>query len=538
MPPSIQQRHETRGRRRGRLALPARAAVIACAALTGCEGDADRAARDRTIVLASPFGDAFSAAVEEVAARYVKTHPDVIVNVLDRPLRGYDTWVETQLVAGRPPDIFFSHAANENRKRDLVISLDDWLDRPNPYTGRTWRDAFVPGILLRYADEVNRVNMIPGDVRGYGFYYNKSIFAEAGVEPPRTWSQLLTACRALKAADVIPLACAGRGEARDFAWFIWGVRGLQDMLLRHLQDDLVRYKRDADWRMDLSDPWNDVGVRIALEDIMLAHVRGPFDPLRNPDWGAACRLLKELVPFYPPGFTGLTMREAKGLFISGRAAMIYLDTAFAYELNAALAELADTDRAFAVGLFPWPALTTASVDRPRLSPPRGQIEAGQKWNVARTTTQREARAVDFLRFLLTPEHVELVQLRVPAPNLPSIAAAEARPGVAAFREAWLGHGISAMHWMSTSFDPEAEARFIRQMQLYLLGEITLDQLMQRAHAEIVPTFQRAARQLDLDVGWVAGELEAAGEQVPAWLLQLRAERGAAPQAVTARPAAR
>lgn len=494
--------------------------VVVQLTLSGCGDGHDGSARDQQVVLAAPFGEEFSNAMRHVGDQFEAQHAGVTVRIVNRPAAGYDTWIETQLVSGRAPDIFFSHDANRNRKRGLVIGLDAYLDEPDAVTGRPWREQIVPGILERYADERNRVNMVPGDVRGYGFYCNEQLFERAGVAPPTTWAQLVEVCRKLKQSGVIPFACGGGSEPRDFAWFIWGLRGLQDMLLRHLEDEVLLYKREPDWTMDLTDPWNDTHLEFAMEDLVVAYARGTFSPLQNPDWAVACRLLKELVPYYPPGFAGMTANDAKDLFITGRAAIIYYDTAFAYELRAATEEPGSTATTLKVGMFTWPALTRDTIDRPQLSPPRGQIEGGKKWNVAQSNDTRQRRAIDFLRFMLRPENVEYVQSQQTAPSLPSVIDAKGEPGVERFRSQWLEHGISKITWVCASFDPQAEDQFIRQMQLYLIDQITLGELMRRSDALIVPTFLRTAQTVGLDVAWIREELKKAGDVAPAWLDEL------------------
>lgn len=489
--------------------------------MASCDGNRSSHPREKTIVIAGHFGEEFAQATQHVADLYTQEHPDILVKVINRPPQGYDTWVETQLVARRPPDIFHSHYMNEFRKRDLVISLDDHLEQTNKHTGKKWRDQFVPGILDRYSDEIHRVNMIPSEVRGYGFYYNQNIFHQAEAEPPKTWAELMRVCAKIKQAGFIPIACSGRIEAGDFAWFVWGLRGLQDMLLRHLQDEVVLYERDPNWTMDLADPWNDTSLKVSMEDIMLAFVRGTFSPLKNEDWGVCAKLLKALVPYYPPGFAGMTLNEAKDLFVTQKAAIIYFDTAFAYELNDSLQELKASGRDFAVGVFPWPVLTRETIDRPHLSPPRGQIEVGKKWNVAKSTTPRQAQAVDFLRFMLKKQNIEYIQSHQTNPNLPATLDAEAQAGISEYRQVWLEHGISMIAWLFTTFnDREAEDKFQSNMQIYLLDSISLDELLTRADAQIIPLLRRSVKKFDLNVAWVKQQLEKNNEPVPAWLTDL------------------
>lgn len=512
--------------------FPAPSTILAMSAfllpciLSGCDVGGDRHPRDKTIVLAGPFGSEFTRAAQVIAERYADQHADVIVRVVAQSRRKYDAWLENRFAEGDPPDIYVDSAGTSAGRSDRALVLDDRLDAIDPHSGLPWREAFLPGVLDQAMDARKRTAAVPGAVRGYGFYYNRGLFELARAEPPRTWTEFVQVCKKLDAAGHVPFACSGQNQPGDFAWFVWGLRGLQDMMLRHLQDQVVQYRRDPAWRMDLQDPWNDLRVRVTIEDIMLAYVRGPFNPLENPDWGRCCSLLKSLLRFYPAGFAGMTMNEAKDLFNSQSAAMIYQDTAFAHEVAYARRQQAEAGHDFEVGVFPWPALTSATVDVSHLAPPRAQVETIQRWQVARSTPQREQRAITFLRFLLEARNVEYVQSQQTAPQLPSVRGARPREALAVHGDVWLGHGMASMGWLSATFgDPDAEAGFRANMQLYLLEAIELDELMARTEAEIVPLFRRRAARQAVDTAWVVQQLRDAGEPVPAWLVEL----GAAPQ---------
>jgi raffinose/stachyose/melibiose transport system substrate-binding protein len=51
---------------------------------------------------------------------------------------------------------------------------------------------------------------LPLEVSVEGFWYNKTLFAENGIEPPETWEDLEAAAEKLKAAGVQPMSTAGK----------------------------------------------------------------------------------------------------------------------------------------------------------------------------------------------------------------------------------------------------------------------------------------------------------------------------------------
>jgi raffinose/stachyose/melibiose transport system substrate-binding protein len=46
-----------------------------------------------------------------------------------------------------------------------------------------------------------------------GMFYNKKIFADNGIKVPTTWSELMAACDALKAKNIVPLGIGGKDSA-------------------------------------------------------------------------------------------------------------------------------------------------------------------------------------------------------------------------------------------------------------------------------------------------------------------------------------
>ena len=73
------------------------------------------------------------------------------------------------------------------------------MDQPNPFIegNAKWRDVFNQIGLRQHRRQPRRPSTRNnGDFVGTAFFYNKKIFADAGVTaPPKTWDELLTALR-------------------------------------------------------------------------------------------------------------------------------------------------------------------------------------------------------------------------------------------------------------------------------------------------------------------------------------------------------
>lgn len=44
------------------------------------------------------------------------------------------------------------------------------------------------------------------------FYYNKSVFQNYAISPPKTWTELLSAVKTLHAKGIVPISLAGLGN--------------------------------------------------------------------------------------------------------------------------------------------------------------------------------------------------------------------------------------------------------------------------------------------------------------------------------------
>ena len=60
---------------------------------------------------------------------------------------------------------------------------------------------------------------IPYTYYQWGIYYRKDIFAKFGIEPPKTWQELLDACAKLKANGITPFVIGTKEPWTNLAWF-------------------------------------------------------------------------------------------------------------------------------------------------------------------------------------------------------------------------------------------------------------------------------------------------------------------------------
>jgi raffinose/stachyose/melibiose transport system substrate-binding protein len=147
---------------------------------------------------------------QALADEYMADHPNVTVEITVLENEAFKTKLTTVMQSGEPPDIFQSWGGgvmNEYAEAGLLKDISADLDAD----GGAWRDTFAPGALGVYAYKDLNYG-VPWDMGMIGFWYNKDLFAQAGIDaPPATWSEFIEAVTALKAAGITPIAL-GEGD--------------------------------------------------------------------------------------------------------------------------------------------------------------------------------------------------------------------------------------------------------------------------------------------------------------------------------------
>ena len=140
--------------------------------------------------------------------------------------------VKTSLTAGNEPNIAYcypDHVASYNNAKK-VVPLDNLINSQIPVTdalGNTTvlglSDAqkadFIPGYYAEGAvfDKAGTMYTLPMSKSTEALYYDKTFFAEHGLEVPTTWDEMEAVCAAIKEIDP---DCIPLGYDSEANWFI------------------------------------------------------------------------------------------------------------------------------------------------------------------------------------------------------------------------------------------------------------------------------------------------------------------------------
>ncbi|UJP41368.1 ABC transporter substrate-binding protein [Cellulomonas palmilytica] len=204
---------------------------------------------------------------------------------------------------------------------------------------------------------------LPFSIGVVGFWYNKALFAEAGIDnPPTTWDEMYDAIDKLKAKGIAPISVgAGDGWPAAHYWYYFALRQCK-------QDVLV----DAVGSLDFSDP---------------CFVRA----------GESLQELLDAQPFND-GFLSTVAQKgatsASGLLATGKVAIELQGHWEPGVMQGITDEIGEAGIGENLAWFAFPAVTGGEGD------PAAQLGGGDAWAVSEKAPDA---AVDFAAYLLSDE---------------------------------------------------------------------------------------------------------------------------------------
>ena len=206
------------------------------------------------------------------------------------------TWVDTaiaggvnartaginRIVGGNPPTAM---QFNTGKQFDELVSNDLLGDLEEDAVAGKWRDVLPPAIV-EAATRDGKFYAVPVNIHGINWlWYNKQVFAGAGIAEPKTWPEVLAAAQKLKEKGLIGLAQGGQP---------WQERTL----------------------------FNSILVGEGGTDLFYAVYRdGDQEAVKGDKFKQVAELFKQLQTTVDPGSPGRNWNDATGMVIAGKAGM-------------------------------------------------------------------------------------------------------------------------------------------------------------------------------------------------------------------------
>ena len=298
----------------------------------------------------------------DVARRFEAAHPGVKVEIQYLENESYKKKLTTLLQSPDRPNILYSWGGGTMRDQVKAGVLED-LSVP---MDAKWRESFMPAALQAYTvnGKVYGVPLLMGQV---GFFYNKDLFAKAGVDAGsiKTWDDLLGAVKKLKESGTTPIIVGGGDK----------------------------------WPLHFY--WSHLALRIGGKSAFDAAVQGEGKGFASDTFVQAGVLFQQLTDLKPfqPGYLGSTFPQSSGQFGDGKGAMVLMLNAMLGSMKANSANKLGIPED-KLGWFPFPVVAGGKGD------PSDTLGGMNGWLVTKGSPKE---AVEFLRFFS-----EAKNQRVPA----------------------------------------------------------------------------------------------------------------------------
>ena len=441
--------------------------------------------------------------MEVLANEWMDLHPGIDFKFINAPSGDYGSWLNTQLIGGTGPDMFWIHLGTLNQMADegKVVPMNDYLDLPNKYTPddtEPWKETFKSPFMTTFSPK-GQWGGVPMDLVSTGVYCNNDIFEEAGIDlargivpelgSPDSWATLIEWCKKIKDAGYWAFSSSGY----ILEWWLQGVLGDQLFWDQTEQFDKLNYhdKTPMEFQEGL----------VSQEEILMQYYCEGYKPFEDPRMREMFLIFKDLVQYMPEGFVDTsTMWDTPWeYYLQGQLAMFWDGS---WRVGSIMQ---DTRREFEFSSFWLPPITKETSEYANDTPilPIGVGGYGSlAYGINRKCIAKGNvdACVDWLMFITTPENDEYVVNEVPS-FIPANKKAKSLPEVENLfvgetrLVAGAGHPWPApLNWFSYQESKYTDS-FKRELTLYLLDEQDLDTFMDNMATEAAtaaPAVMRAA----------------------------------------------
>ncbi|POR05333.1 hypothetical protein AU468_01240 [Alkalispirochaeta sphaeroplastigenens] len=272
--------------------------------------------------------------------------------------------LRTAIATGNTPDVVYTlggAAFRQYAENGVYLDLEPFLT-----ADPQWRDFFLPLFENWQFDDLDGIYGVPYESFGVGIFYNRKIFRDLGLEPPRTVEDFEAVADVLLGEGIIPMAIGNHA--------IWrGGHLFTNLMLKRHGEEIARKLADR------SVPWDGPEVIEVLTLIDDWHRRG----------------------FFGDNVVTASHNEEVALFHAGDTAM-HMDGSW-YIGSANASPLAEH-----IGFIPFPSFA----DYPRYRDVWMGGAAGGLSLSGTMSPERQEIVVSLLKFLTSPEAFATIQKAV------------------------------------------------------------------------------------------------------------------------------
>lgn len=237
-------------------------------------------------------------------------------NVITTNLEEYDTKLNALVAANDAPDVFICNPGpNLTQYVEAGVAAD--LTPILTDKEKDWYGTFTDGIFERITYD-GKIMAVPTNFAAACVFYNTEIFEKAGVEAPKTYTEMIEACKKIKDAGYTPISCSA-----GTAWCLSMVAG---------------YLCDREGGPD------------NLLDVTSGKIQWTSESFVN-----AATKLKELSQYFQATAAGDSNDQATAAFYNGEAAMLVQGSWAIAQINGNNPDFEDK-----CGVFQFPSSETSA----------------------------------------------------------------------------------------------------------------------------------------------------------------------------------
>ncbi|KUJ38710.1 sugar-binding protein [Streptomyces sp. NRRL F-5122] len=197
--------------------LVAGGATLALAlSLSACGSGTGGGSSDDGKIHVLVYGDASNKVEKQIVATFNKTSD--VKAVLDTiPGADYQQKLQTIINTPQAPDVFFNWGGGSIQpfvKADLLMPLDDFI-KDDP----ALKSNFLPSVFNSAVVDGKAYGIPMRGTQPVLLFNNGNVLDDAGVQPPKTWDELLSTVKTLKGKGVTPIALGGGDQWPTLMWF-------------------------------------------------------------------------------------------------------------------------------------------------------------------------------------------------------------------------------------------------------------------------------------------------------------------------------
>ncbi|MBN8218308.1 MAG: carbohydrate ABC transporter substrate-binding protein [Spirochaetes bacterium] len=399
----------------------------------------------------------------ELAADYRKeVNPNVYVVQEAIPESVYAQWVCSQLMGGTGPDLMETGGGGVPPYTWLsfygryFVPLTRDVMRANPYNkgtdlegvslNRTYYDNMISG----YVEEHQEYMGFPLSQFVIRMFYNRDLLKRlTGLDSaPTNYRAFLAACEKIR----------GQKDRTGKPFIPFVLSQTHQGLVETYMWDLPTY--GALRRCDFNrDGW-------AGNDEVFVAMKSGLLTMRYPGYEAKFKMIADMLPNFPPGFTGLGRDEGVFFFAQERAVFIPAGTWDCKSL------MDQAKGKFNIGLMDFPAPDkTDPVFGPYMEGPKfDRPSVGFRFGLTRTSKHKE-EALDFLYYLASRKKNEKLNRIIGW--IPAIKGAE----MVDFLQGWTPHLTGVYGAFNYNMGGETGIKWTQLFSLYLTGQTSYEKMI-------------------------------------------------------------